>query len=110
MEWSKDDPKTDGVYWWRADRLDFEPDIHSVVVGRFYQIGEMHSCEVEGFGGEWLGPVAPEQAEQFDALRKAATGLLAAIDRADYGVDVYSLAPNLRPAATALRRALGKEQ
>lgn len=103
MEWSKDDPKTDGVYWWRADRLDFEPDIHSVVVGRFYQIGEMHSCKVEGFGGEWLGPITAQQAEQFDALRKAGEAALKYIQTDpvldDDGIEIVA----------ALRRALGKQ-
>lgn len=47
--------------------------------------------------------------EQFDALRKAANDLLSAMDRADYGLDVYSLAPNLKAAANALRKALGKQ-
>lgn len=34
--WTTEDPKVDGVYWWREDVNDPDPDIHSVVAGRFY--------------------------------------------------------------------------
>lgn len=58
--WSKESPKVDGVYWWRADRADSDPDIHRVVDGIFFEVGEQFSRVVEGFGGEWLGPIFPD--------------------------------------------------
>lgn len=41
-----------------------------------------------------------------EELRRAAQSLLDVIDNADYGLDVYSLAPNLRTAAKKLAAAL----
>lgn len=68
--WSKDDPKVDGVYWWRADANDSDPDIHSVVNGRFYEVGMSQCTVVENFGGEWLGPFTASDFEQLIRLRK----------------------------------------
>lgn len=55
---------------------------------------------------EWLGPISPSDATQLVELRKAAQSLLDVIDNADYGLDVYSLAPNLRTAAKKLAAVL----
>lgn len=68
VAWTKDDPIEEGVYWWRADAADFEPDIHQVVRGRFYEVGEQFSREVEGFGGEWLGPITADNFNERNAL------------------------------------------
>ena len=72
-EWSREDPKVDGVYWWRADANDPDPDIHSVVAGRFYEVGMSQCTAVENFGGEWLGPISPSDFEQLLRLRKTAS-------------------------------------
>lgn len=65
--WTKEDPKVDGVHWWRADANDRDPDIHSVVAGRFYEVGMTQCTVVENFGGEWLGPITPSDFEQAKA-------------------------------------------
>lgn len=103
MEWTKDDPKVDGVYWWRSDAKDNDPDIHEVAGESFYQVGFGSSEWVANFGGEWLGPITSEQAEQFDALRKAAEDALRYFE--DTGESCRTA-----DIVTALRRALGKEQ
>lgn len=77
--WAKYDPTVDGVYWWRADATDFEPDIHSVVQGRFYEVGERFPREVEAIGGEWLGPITPEQTNERDQLLSEVVQLRAAL-------------------------------
>ena len=88
-QWTKDTPSVDGVYWWRADSSDKHPDIHSDVQGRFYEIGESKSTTVENFGGEWLGPITPEEAGKppyrpptvFQKLVNERNALLAERDR-----------------------------
>lgn len=49
---------------------------------------------------------SPSDAAQLVELRRAAQSLLDVIDNADYGLDVYSLAPNLRTAAKKLAAVL----
>lgn len=70
--WSKESPKVNGVYWWRADAKDLEPDIHAVVAGQFYQIGSSESVVVENFGGEWLGPITPTAAAPVEQSKEVA--------------------------------------
>lgn len=65
--WTREDPKVDGVYWWRADANDPDPDIHSVVAGRFYEVGMSQCTVAKNFGGEWLGPI---RSTDFDHLQE----------------------------------------
>lgn len=57
-------PMGDGIYWWRADEADNDPDIHFVQGEFFYQVGFASSETVANFGGEWLGPITPNSVAQ----------------------------------------------
>lgn len=52
----------------------------------------------------------PADTEQLVGLRRVAELTLKVLDDADYGLDVYALAPNLKSAAKALRNALGTQE
>lgn len=106
--WTKDDPKVDGVYWWRADANDPDPDLHSVVNGRFYEVGMSQCTVVENFGGEWLGPVSPSDFEQLLRLRETALNALIWMDWwKDPTVSAYPDGlPPMSEIITALREVL----
>jgi hypothetical protein len=66
--WTKDAPTAEGVYWWRDSAVDNDPDVHLVQGEFFYQVGFASSELVANFGGEWLGPITPEQVSERNAL------------------------------------------
>jgi hypothetical protein len=79
--WSKESPTVDGVYWWRADASDNDPDIHFVRGDFFYQVGFASSEAVANFGGEWLGPITPSTTERVIRLREALEAVIARFQR-----------------------------
>jgi hypothetical protein len=86
VTWTKDAPTADGVYWWRDSPADSDPDIHEVQGEFFYQVGFASSELVANFGGEWLGPITPEQINERDALLSEVAALRA---EALKGICVY---------------------
>lgn len=71
MQWSKERPDDDGAYWFKQPGG--EPDLVLVRDGFVYDFGDDEPTSIGFYDGrgEWLGPITPEQAEQFDALRTA---------------------------------------
>lgn len=61
MNWSKEVPTVDGVYWWRLSRNDPDPDIceTDLEYGVVYDIGNPQGEKITERGGEWLGPILP---------------------------------------------------
>lgn len=53
-------------------------------------------------------PISDAEDERYAKLRAACEAALKAMDKADYGLDVYALAPNLKRAAEQLREALNQ--
>ena len=82
LPWTKESPTIDGVYWWRADASDNDPDIHFVQGEFFYQVGLASSEVVANFGGEWLGPITPAPSDTEQGLREALDQVEAAMSAA----------------------------
>lgn len=101
--WTTADPKVDGVYWWRADESDNDPDIHFVQGESFYQVGFASSEFTAKFGGEWFGPISPSDFEQLIRLRKAVSDALEWIEAS---LDYDDVAMDGSRVMTALREAL----
>lgn len=61
MNWSKETPTVDGVYWWRLSENDPDPDIceTDLEYDTVYDIGEPLGEKISERGGEWLGPILP---------------------------------------------------
>lgn len=101
--WSKEWPKVTGYYWRRINDHDYPSLVR--IVGDTCRFSD-GSSEGRYECYEFVGPLSPSDFEQLLRLRKVAALTLKVLDDADYGLDVYSLAPNLRSAAKALREAL----
>ena len=140
MEWTKERPDNNDIYWCRQSGM--LPELLLVQDGFVYDFGDGERTSIGFYDdrGEWLGPITPEQAEQFDALRtqlnaaadlemlmrdeisalrKAAEDALQSLDdlytqqqRLSHPDTQYHLPiyKQARTARAALRRALGKEQ
>lgn len=70
--WTTTTPTLNGMYWWRAGASDYEPEMHEIVDGKVYRMESRQSESVENYGGEWLGPISPADAEQLGELRSEA--------------------------------------
>lgn len=100
MGWIRTVPEQ-GLRWIRkGNYVDFV-QVQGRYLKGFKVNGAVH--DFLGAGWEFLGPATPEQAEQFDALRKAAEDALRYFE--DTGESCRTA-----DIVTALRRALGKEQ
>lgn len=126
MGWSKDVPRNGDWYvggWYFQRRLSNHArqivEINSH--GPVWRVGTANTKFVidlrETGDYEWLGPITPEQAEQFDALRKAATEAdeaLQLVQGFDWQLDSSAHGEEIRrraiSAMAALRRALGKQE
>ena len=112
--WGKEFPQVEGFYFARRTQTN-APGLTIIQVWQYedewyaYRFANQNDIEAEDFIRslyEYLGPLSPSDFEQLIRLRKVAALTLKMLDDADYGLDVYSLAPNLRSAAKALREAL----
>ena len=60
MTWTTKAPTEPGWYWRRLDQNDIAPFIVEVrLVGKSL-VAEWCAAEVEAFGGQWQGPLEPE--------------------------------------------------
>ncbi len=64
MIWITDKPKDDGWYWWRASKLDTEPDIVEICDGTVCECRNGEYIEHEDFSGEWSNTTIPEPCEE----------------------------------------------
>ena len=70
--WTKRTPALDGMYWWRADERDYEPEMHEIADGKVYRMESRRSESADNYGGEWLGPISPSDTEQLAELQREA--------------------------------------
>ncbi len=53
MKWTKDIPREDGYYWWRASVKDKYPEVVEICDGTVCDIRDGEYHEHEDFSGEW---------------------------------------------------------
>lgn len=96
LRWSKEAPAVDGVYWWRADERDNDPDIHLVQGEFFYQVGFGSSELVANFDGEWRGPITPTSiSDTATRMREACVNRVKEYLRRAKNIDIAPLIDDL---------------
>lgn len=117
MRWLNERPDDNGTYWFKQPGM--LPELLLVRDGSAYDFGDSEPTSIGFYDGrgEWLGPITAQQAEQFDALRKASE---VALKWMDWWLDSELCEcdghghicgkTERRREADALRRALGKQE
>lgn len=81
--WSKEFPKESGLYFWRPDPDDDDPDVYDLDIAGdvIYGLGSSYlitTKEIEAEHGEWLGPISPALHASAEKLRAALVRLVTA--------------------------------
>ena len=92
--WTSEKPTKNGWYWWRFDASASATIVRIMVCGDG-SLAEMsnngHLLLAANFGGEWLGPLSPNDYQQgrVAGLREAANEMCYLI--AQYGAGVHAI-------------------